>query len=227
MSVDSLSERLRQKSVTEVQGEGVSPSCVSETILASFEQAIHEDHPRLLWMAQRIVHRWEIAEEIVQESLLKAFKALPRFRGDARMRTWLCAIVRNATLEHLRSQREPLQVSLENFVDGDGLSIYDPPDSRNNPEADYESAELLAILLEEVDGLGPCSKSAFQMCTLEQSTQSEAAAAFKVSVGKIKSRVCRARRVLSTRMRQRVGLVPPARDQVADSARSLGLDEFR
>jgi len=182
----------------------------------------------LIWLAQRVVHRREIAEEIVQESLLKAFKALPRFRGESRMRTWLYAIVRNATLEHLRSQREPLHIPLEHFFngDGDGLSVYDPPDPRNNPEDHYKTVEMEAILLGEIDELGPCCKGAFQMCILDENSQSEAAATFNVSVAKIKSRVCRAKRILSTRVRQRAGVAPRVQDQNRDGKGQRKLDQL-
>jgi RNA polymerase sigma factor (sigma-70 family) len=140
------------------------------------------------------------------------------------MRTWLYAIVRNATLEHLRNQKEPLQVSLEHFFDGDGMPVYDPPDLRNNPEDHYGTAEMQTILWDEVERLGTCCKGAFQMCILGENTQSEAAATFNVSVAKIKSRVCRAKRILSTRVHRRVGLVHAVPGQDGDNNRSLGLD---
>jgi RNA polymerase sigma-70 factor, ECF subfamily len=196
-----------RKSTARAEVEGGSGSDASETTLARFEQTITQDRPRLLWLAQRIVRRREIAEEIVQESLLKAFRALPRFRGESRMRTWLCAIVRNTALEHLRNQRDLFHVSLEDLFNGDGMSAYDPPDSRNNPEDHYKTAEMQIILRDEVDGLGPGCRGAFQMCILEENTQSEAAATFNVSVAKIKSRVCRAKRILSVKVRQRTGVV--------------------
>jgi RNA polymerase sigma-70 factor (ECF subfamily) len=201
------------------QNEDGTPSNAPETTLARFEQTIIQDRPRLLWQAQRIVGRREIAEEIVQESLLKAFRALPRFRGESGMRTWLYAIVRNATLEHVRNHREPVHVSLEDFFDADRLSAYDPPDARNNPEDHCETAEMQTILRDALDGLGHCYKGAFQMCILDENTQSEAAAALNVSVAKIKSRVCRAKRILSTRVRRRVGLLLPARNQDRDTLR--------
>jgi RNA polymerase sigma-70 factor (ECF subfamily) len=206
------------------QVEGGYRSGASETTLARFEQTITQDRPRLLWQAQRVVGRREIAEEIVQESLFRAFRALPRFRGESGMRTWLYAIVRNAALEHLRNQREPLHISLEHFFDYDGMSVYDPPDLRNNPEDHYGTVEMQTILWDEVDGLGPCCKGAFQMCILGENTQSEAAATFNVSVAKIKSRVCRAKRILSTRVRRRVGLAHAIRGQDEDGLGSLGLD---
>jgi RNA polymerase sigma-70 factor (ECF subfamily) len=195
-----------QESTAKAEVQCGSRSALSDTILARFEQAAIQDRPRLLWLAQRVVRRREVAEEIVQESLLKAFRALPRFRDESRMRTWLYAIVRNATLEHLRNQREPFQVSLEHFSDGDGVSVYDPPDFRNTPEDYYKTAEMQTILLDEIDGLSRCCKDAFQTCVLEENSQSEAAAALNVSVAKIKSRVCRAKRILSTRVRRHVGL---------------------
>jgi len=214
------SHRLGNSIVAEVptakaQVEDAACLGISEAMLAKFEQTVTQDRPRLLWQAQRVVRRREIAEEIVQESLLKAYRALPCFRGESGMRTWLYAIVRNATIEYLRNQREHLQVSLEHFFEGDGDSIYDPPDSRNGPEDHYRATEMWTILMNEVDGLGPFCKDAYQMCILEGNTQLEAAVAFNISVGKVKSRVCRAKRMLSTRVRRRVGLASQAEVKMA------------
>ncbi len=203
---------LAQKPAAKAEVDGESGLGALESTLARFEQTITQDRPRLLWLAQRVVGRREIAEEIVQESLFRAFRALPRFRGESRMRTWLYAIVRNATLEHLRNQKESLHISLEHFFDDDGMSAYDPPDARSNPENQYERAEMQIILRNELDGLGPCCKGAFQRCVLDENSQSEAAAALNVSVGKIKSRVCRAKQILSTRVRRRAGLLPPVQN---------------
>ncbi len=226
LQLNLQSERniLGLKPAAKAQVEGGSPSGAPETTIARFEETITQDRPRLLWQAQRLVGRREIAEEIVQESLFKAFRALARFRGESGMRTWLYAIVRNAALEHLRNQREPFHISLEDFFDGDGVSAYDPPDTRNNPEDHCETAEMQTILRNALDGLGPCCKGAFQMCILDQNTQSEAAAALNVSVAKIKSRVCRAKRILSSKVRRRVGFLPPVRNQDGDSVRSLVVD---
>lgn len=199
---------LGQEPTAKTEVEGGFHLGVSEITLARFEQTITQDRPRLIWLAQRVVGRREIAEEIVQESLFKAFKALSRFRGESRMRTWLYAIVRNTALEHLRNQREAFHISLDHFCDGDGMPVYDPPDVRNNPDNHYETAEMQTILRDELDGLGPCCKAAFQMCILDENTQSEAAAALNVSVGKIKSRVCRAKRILSIKVRRRVDVAP-------------------
>lgn len=205
-----------RKSTVKPQVDDGIRSSASETTLAKFEQTITQDRPRLLWQAQRIVGRREIAEEIVQESLLKAFRALPRFRGESRMRTWLYAIVRNATLEHLRNEKEAFHISLEHFVDCDGMSVFDPPDSRNNPEDHCETAEMQTILLDEIGELSPCCKDAFRTCILEEISQSEAAAELNVSISKIKSRVFRAKRVLSTRVRRRAGVTPRVQDQNGD-----------
>lgn len=226
LQLNSRSKRTSVKQEPAATNEvgGGSSSGAWETTLAKFEQTITEDRPRLIWLAQRVVRRREIAEEIVQESFLKAFRALPRFRGESRIRTWLCAIVRNSALEHLRNQREALHISLERIFEDDGMSSYDPPDARNNPESHYETVEMQTILRDELIGLGPYCKGAFQMCILDDNTQSEAATALNVSVGKIKSRVCRAKRILSIRVRRRVGLVQTVRGRDDDGLGLLGLE---
>jgi RNA polymerase sigma factor (sigma-70 family) len=77
----------------------------SQDQLATFLDIAQKHRARLLFLAWRITSRREEAEDIVQEALLKAFRALPRFRGDSRMDTWLHTIVRHAALESLGNRR--------------------------------------------------------------------------------------------------------------------------
>jgi len=81
--------------------------------LVKFTQVAEQRRAQLLWLAQRITHDRDEAEDVVQEALLRAFKNLPQFRGESQIGTWLCVIVKNMGREWLRNQKGRQFLSME------------------------------------------------------------------------------------------------------------------
>ena len=71
-----------------------------------------ERRAQLLWDVQRVTKSSEEAEDIVQEALLRAWRSLQQFRGDAQISTWLRAIVRNTAREWLRNRGSRVNVPI-------------------------------------------------------------------------------------------------------------------
>jgi RNA polymerase sigma-70 factor (ECF subfamily) len=98
--------------------------------VATFLEVAKKHRAKLMMLAQRMTSRGEEAEDIVQEALLRGFRALPGFRGDSRMDTWLHAIVRNAALEYLRNRKARVELPLDRFHSEDNdmpaLEFADP-----------------------------------------------------------------------------------------------------
>ena len=81
----------------------------------------------------------QLAEELTEQVFFQALKALPTFRGDCDIRTWLCAMGRNCYLSHLRKQKPALDI--------DELNIPDPRRGIEERMADREQAmEIHRIL---------------------------------------------------------------------------------
>jgi len=160
-----------------------SGPAVWEGRLETFMQVAQQRRAQLLWHAQRFTNNREEAEDIVQEALLKAFKNLPRFRGEAHMGTWLHVIVQNAGREWLRNRkgRTCLQLGHHRNMD-DESHVLDFPDPNRNPEQFCERREMENILLSEIDALDSVCKRAIQMCVLEELSHLEAANALCVNV---------------------------------------------
>ena len=174
-----------------------------ETKVASFIQAAERRRAHYLRLAHRVTPCHQEAEDIVQEALLRAFRNLQQFRGEAQMTTWLQSIVQNAAREWLRERRGPRLVSLEGEgADGDA-SPFDYPDPRRTPEQDCEQTEMRQILLAEIGNLSEACQQALRMCALEGTSQEEAANALEVSVAAIKARVFSARRHLRESLEMR------------------------
>ena len=178
-------------------------SSLWETKVASFVQAAERRRAHYLRLAHRVTPCHQEAEDIVQEALLRAFRNLQQFRGEAQMTTWLQSIVQNAAREWLRERRGPRLVSLEGNDSDADASPYDFPDPRRTPEQDCEQAEMRQVLLAEIGNLSNACQQALRMCALEGASQEEAANALEVSVAAIKARVFSARRHLRESLEMR------------------------
>ena len=168
---------------------------VWESKVACFVQAAERRRAHYLRLAHRVTPSQEEAEDIVQDALLRAFRNLAHFRGEAQMTTWLQTIVQNAAREWLRERRGIRVVSLEREDDSETVAL-DFPDPGRTPEEQYEQTEMRQILLTEIGNLSSACSDALRMCALEGASQEEAANALEVSVAAIKARVFSARRRL-------------------------------
>jgi RNA polymerase sigma-70 factor, ECF subfamily len=170
---------------------GFNPALtVSDEKLVRFTQTAEKHRAQLLWLAQRITPQREEAEDIVQEALLKAFRNLAQFRGDAQMSTWLRAIVQNTARDWLRNQKGRVHLPLEQTRPNEGSTIlFDFPHPAESPEEGCERRELEQILRREIKKLNSVSRRALQLCILEEFSHRAAARALNISVITVKSRV--------------------------------------
>lgn len=124
------------------------------------------------------------ADDLTQETYLRAFRSLPRFRGDASARTWLLRVARNTAADHLRSRRRrPSPEPLPDPATTPAALVTDPL----GQIADRLSAhEALAAL----DGE---RREAFVLTSVLGLTYAQAAEVVGCPVGTIRSRVARAR----------------------------------
>ena len=174
--------------------------------LEQFLKVIERRRAQLLWKALRFTRRREEAEDIVQETIFRAFRNLPHFRGAATMDTWLHVIVQNVGREWLRKREGRSDIPLEYVRNRDDEPIvYDVPDPGRNPEQCCESKEMEHILLSGIDDLSSVCMRAVVMCELEDLSHLEAAKILSTNVFTIKSRIYNGKRMLRRAMALRVG----------------------
>lgn len=104
---------------TAPSGEGALLAGLRNGDDSAFESLVRRQGGRMLSVARRMVGNEEDARDVVQEAFVSAFRALPRFNGDAQLGTWLHRIVVNTALMRLRSRRrrpeEPIESLLPSF----------------------------------------------------------------------------------------------------------------
>src|SRR5262245_27838586 len=147
---------------------------------------------RLAW---RIVGDAATADDAVQESLLRAYRALPRFDDRARFATWLYRIAANTAVEMLRKRR---RLAREQAEEGEMPAL---PSSAPGPDRHALSGEVERAVRQALSGLSPLERAAFVLRHCEERSIAEICAALglRESAGKqaIFRAVQKVRRVLA------------------------------
>jgi len=165
--------------------------------VAAFLDAVLQCRSQLIRNVGYLCGSWEDAEDIVQVSLMKAYSNLHQFRGEAQMKTWLGSIARNAALEYRRSRRGVKPMPLEPGREGEAENLaIEPADPRPTPEEWCERRERAEMVLKGLEQLSAHSRTAIELCVLEERTQVEAAKMLRVTVGTMKSRIFRGKQGL-------------------------------
>src|ERR1700675_3982972 len=161
--------------------------------ISAFETLVGRYERKIFRLAQNITQNREDAEDVMQESFLKAYEHLDGFQGNSRFYTWLVRIAVNQALMKLRKRR-PNVVSIDEEVNtGEDLIPREIEDWGPSPEDRYKKTELSDILSEVIGDLDPSFRIVFQLRDIEELSTEETAEALGLSVPAVKSRLLRAR----------------------------------
>jgi RNA polymerase sigma-70 factor (ECF subfamily) len=160
----------------------------------AFEALVGRYDRKLLRIAQQITHNLDDAQEVVQETFLKMFRKLDKFRGDAKFSTWLFRIAVNQSLMRVRKQRSKQAAAECSInVEEEGKAPIDFSDWRPNPEEEYQTSELRELLTGALQALRPTLRIAFILHDIEGHSLQEAAETMGISLAAAKTRSLRAR----------------------------------
>lgn len=155
-------------------------------------------HNRLLFRTARgLVSDDAQAQDVVQETYLRAFVRLDGFRGDAALSTWLARIAINTAIDLQRRQGRWVSLDDDAAPDDAGLEAAMPERARREaPDAAAERSELRRFLQAAIDHLPPIYRSVFMLRAVEELSVEETALALGVSHEVVKTRFSRARVML-------------------------------
>ncbi|MGC9199305.1 MAG: RNA polymerase sigma factor [Acidobacteriaceae bacterium] len=167
----------------------------------AFEQLVEKYERQVFRTALHITQNREDAEDITQDVFFKAFQKLNQFQGNSKFSTWLVRIAVNESLMRLRKRKTSKTVSMDQDVETEEGSIpRDFAEWRPNPEQNYSQAQLAEILRKTIAGLPPGFRTVFTLRDIENLSTEETAAALRLSVPAVKSRLLRARLQLRERL---------------------------
>jgi RNA polymerase sigma-70 factor, ECF subfamily len=167
---------------------------------AAFETLVSRHEDALYRLARRMLGREEDAVDAVQETFLRVFRALPRFRGEARFRTWVFGITLNVCRNQLASAAQRMSrrsASLDAQDPETGKPVVrEPADPAPTPERAAAGAELRQAVARALAALAPEYREAFLLREMEGLDYEELATMLRCPVGTVKSRLNRARAAL-------------------------------
>jgi len=149
----------------------------------------------------RIVRDREVANDLVQETFMKAFSSLKSYRSEYRFSTWLYKIAANSSIDHLRKRRIHA-LSLDNpIATEDGQVSIEVPDYSHHPEREMVRRERAVSIDEAIDSLPDKYRRVIVARHKEEKSYEEIANELNLPVGTVKARIFRARELLKKRLR--------------------------
>ncbi|MEJ2006800.1 MAG: sigma-70 family RNA polymerase sigma factor [Acidobacteriota bacterium] len=177
-----------------VKGESVLVTEAKAGSYEAFEELVNRYEKKIYRLGLNLTGNPEDAEDMLQETFMKAFEHLPTFREDSRFYTWIVRIAINQGLMKLRKRRSSKEVQLDEPSNEDGdVMPREFADWRPNPEQELQRTELETILQDATRALPVTFRTVFYLRDVEGLSTEETAEMLNLSEGAVKARLFRAR----------------------------------
>jgi len=172
----------------------------------AFELLVAKYQRKLNRLLSRFIRDPSEVEDVAQEAFIKAYRALPSFRGDSAFYTWLYRIAVNTAKNYLvaAARRAPTSTTIdseeaESFEEGHQLR------HMNTPEAELMSKQVAATVNQTMEALPEELKVAITLREIEGMSYEDIAAAMSCPIGTVRSRIFRARETIAAKIRPMLG----------------------
>jgi RNA polymerase sigma-70 factor (ECF subfamily) len=163
----------------------------------AFDLLVLKYQHKIVNLVMRYVRDPELALDITQEAFIKAYRALPRFRGDSAFYTWMYRIAVNTAKNHLAAQRRrPMNVELD-MQDPEQYDLHAKLKETDTPEGVLLRNELKDTVERAIAALPEDLRTAIILRELEGMSYEEIAQTMECPVGTVRSRIFRARDAIS------------------------------
>jgi len=160
----------------------------------AFSELVRRYENKIFRLGLHITQNREDAEDVLQETFLKAYEHLDQFQGNSKFYTWIVRIAVNQALMKLRKRKSDKSVSLDETIDtGEDTVAREIAAWDENPEQRYSREEIGKLLSSAVDSLAAPYRAVFVLRDIEDLSTEETAEALGLSIPAVKSRLLRAR----------------------------------
>ena len=169
----------------------------------AFDLLVRKYQHKVVKLVLRYVRNPAEAEDIAQEAFIKAYRALPQFRGDSAFYTWMYRIAINTAKNSLASRdRSPIAYDLDLTDPEESHSVQTKLQDPDTPEGMALTEEIRQIVNSAIEALPEELKTAIVLRELDGLSYEEIAAAMECPVGTVRSRIFRAREAIDKRLRE-------------------------
>ena len=168
---------------------------------SAFDLLVLKYQHKIVKLIMRYVRDPSEALDVSQEAFLKAYRALPRFRGDSAFYTWLYRIAINTAKNHVvAANRKPIDYDLD-LQNPEQYEIHARLSDIDSPERMALSEELRQVVSDTIEGLPDDLRTAITLREFEGLTYEEIAHTMGCPVGTVRSRIFRAREAIDSMIR--------------------------
>lgn len=159
----------------------------------AFQEQLKQIRPKLYRVAFSWSHNHALADDLVQETLIKALKHKNQLRDGAKMNGWLFSILANCWRDHFRRNRV-----MEDIDEMEEHCCVDDAD----PETEHAQSQIAERVLEAVARLPMGQRQVLTLVDLEEFSYIEVAGILDIPIGTVMSRLCRARQSLKLHLQE-------------------------
>ena len=168
----------------------------------AFEMLVVKYNRRLGRLLSRFIKDEHEVNDVVQESFIKAYRALPNFRGDSAFYTWLYRISINTAKNFLaNNNKRPIMASEITNGDGEVMDVVEQVADNHTPEAELMNKQILQTVESAVAKLPEDLRRAITLREMDGLSYEEIAEVMQCPIGTVRSRIFRAREVIAADLR--------------------------
>ena len=168
----------------------------------AFEMLVVKYNRRLGRLLSRFIKDEHEVNDVVQESFIKAYRALPNFRGDSAFYTWLYRISINTAKNFLaNNNKRPIMSSDITNGDGEVMDVVEQVADNLTPEAELMNKQILQTVESAVAKLPEDLRRAITLREMDGLSYEEIAEVMQCPIGTVRSRIFRAREVIAADLR--------------------------
>lgn len=172
----------------------------------AFDLLVLKYQRKIMRLLSRMIRDPAEIEDVAQEAFIKAYRALPQFRGDSAFYTWLYRIAINTARNWLATnKRRATNSFVQENEDGETFDESDNLTDNSTPESELASRQIAQTVNKAIEDLPEELRNAIVMREIDGMSYEDIAQSMNCPIGTVRSRIFRAREAIATRLRPILG----------------------
>ena len=172
----------------------------------AFDLLVLKYQRKIMRLLSRMIRDPAEIEDVAQEAFIKAYRALPQFRGESAFYTWLYRIAINTARNWLAvNKRRPSNSLVHENEDGETFDETDNLTDSSTPESELASRQIAQTVNKAIEDLPEELRNAIVMREIDGMSYEDIAQSMNCPIGTVRSRIFRAREAIATRLRPMLG----------------------